>query len=131
MSLAHYAKKRYKQPAQQLLQKSVQVEQANDDFGIVVKDPRPDLADDSALWFSLLVKTAASDYQFYTILYAMRTVGTVIVDVNNRLKLQPIIGAGGWQSEEDYWEVVNECLRPRAEQLIALLDHADRLKSTL
>lgn len=134
-----YSKKREKQetepapPAKKGREPQAEQQSMLAEFGRVASDPRPDLEADSELWTCLLAEaTGWKDRRLHDSLYALRKVGTTIERQDNgKLKFRPIVGPGGWKRESDYREVVNGWLVGHSAKLVAMLDNASRLKSTL
>lgn len=130
-----FSRKRNSEPNEPVGEKQVEVPISLADFGPVAQDPRPDLPG-SELWMCILAeatghrdKTANGSYKsgMYDALYAIRKVGVVIEGG----KIVPVIGTNGWKSENDFREVANQCLRPRAKKILAVIEKAYRLKNTL
>lgn len=135
MATERFSRKRNSEPNTPVEEKQAEVPISLADFGPVVQDPRPDLPG-SQLWMCILAeatghrdKTANGSYKssLCDALYTIRKVGAVIEGG----KIVPVIGTNGWKSENDFREVANRCLRPRAQKTLAVIERARRLKNTL
>jgi hypothetical protein len=108
-----------------------------------IPDPRPDLAEDSALWSLLLNLARETNPQLAANLHGLRCEGTrlrrsakwglameqilpgdeVEVDAGGgegRVKIKATDGITGWQNREDYQAAAQEYLRPYHKELLEL-----------
>lgn len=93
-----------------------------DTFTTNPTDPRPDLAEDSALWTRLLTLAARNYPALIDSLLTMRQGSTVLKRLDtNVYALRPLIGKRGWPDEAAYKAKAAELLRPHHEQLVELL----------
>lgn len=87
-----------------------------------IADPRPDLAEDSALWKTLLNLAQEQNPMLAGVLHGFRCQGTRIRQGKNGYVLRPDIDpVFAWPSQEDYERERDRWLKPHAEEITALL----------
>lgn len=88
-------------------------------------DPRPDLSSDSHLWSKLLALVRGDD-DLFGVLHGFRCMGTLIARESGRYVLRPLVGRGGWDSEEEYARAREQWLLLRASRVVAALKSLER-----
>lgn len=90
-------------------------------------DPRPEIIQDTNLWNRLLrlnpkhpdTKVA---YELQTLLWTLRSSGTMLKFDGTGLKFVPIIGEGNyWESEAEFEDMKRRYLGPYAKEIAGLL----------
>jgi hypothetical protein len=94
-----------------------------------LRDPRPDLTEDSHLWTALLELTDEYDEELSSILNGFRCGGTRLKFGDSRWVLRPDVGPGGWRSLDEYNEAKEKYLKDWFGVLLALLDELTRRKA--
>jgi hypothetical protein len=111
-------------------------EQPQEEVSPGVKDPRPDLVDDSELWAALLELAGYRSGELFGALHGMRCMGTRIRRASKGYVyiLRPDIDPTGclaWETEEQYKEARDKWLKPHSEILKELLTGLWRAPSLL
>ena len=87
-----------------------------------VTDPRPDLAEDSALWVRFLELAGEKDKQLAWTLHGFRCQGTRIVLGRSGYVLRPELDPiKGWNSQQEYERMRDKWLKPHIEKIAQLL----------
>lgn len=87
-----------------------------------VTDPRPDLAEDSALWVRFLELAGEKDKQLAWTLHGFRCQGTRIVQGKKGYLLRPELDpTKGWKNRQEYEKERDRWLMPHIDVIAELL----------
>ena len=97
-------------------------------FGDVIKDPRPDIDNDYAIWVSLFAETDGKAPMLSDALFGLRCVGATLAKTESGYVLRPVIdetGNCGFADYAEYREQADKWLKPWVGPLKKLLASLD------